>query len=187
MQVVLALGRVPAADGDVEPWRQFVRAVAERSRGHVAGYQVGEVQAGAAPDVNRYVYLLKLAAVQIRAVDSDALVLQGGIPASEVDWQGRVFAAGAGPYVDGIALDGPAADDDEPFRLAVERMVALVEREKPSATMLLGPIRLPADPAPRPSALDGCRASFAGHEHSGHRLRRRRRGSSERRSRRPRA
>lgn len=147
MTVVLALGRVPAADSDVEPWRQFVRVIAERSRGNVAGYQIGEVQAGAAPDVNRYVYLLKLAAVQIRAVDSGALVLQGGIPASEVDWQRRVFAAGAGPYVDGIALDGPATDEDEPFRLAVERMVALVGREKPSAAMLLGPIRLPADPA----------------------------------------
>src|SRR5713226_9136541 len=85
--VVLALGRVPAADSDVEPWRQFVRVVAERSRGNVAGYQIGEVQAGAVPDVNRYVYLLKLAAVQIRAVHSDALVLQGGIPANEVDWQ----------------------------------------------------------------------------------------------------
>jgi hypothetical protein len=145
--VVLALGHVPAADSDVEPWRQFVRVVAERSRGKVAGYQIGEVQAGAAPDVNRYVYLLKLAAVQIRAVDSDALVLQGGIPASEVDWQGRVFAAGAGPYIDGIALDGPAADVDEPFRSAVERMAALAGREKPAATMLLGPIRLPADPA----------------------------------------
>ena len=73
-------------NSDVEPWRQFVRAVAERSRGNVAGYQIGEVPAGAAPDVNRYVYLLKLAAVQIRSVDSGALVLQGRIPASEVDW-----------------------------------------------------------------------------------------------------
>jgi hypothetical protein len=146
MQVVLALGRVPAADDDVERWRQFVQTVAERSRGKVAGYQIGEIQAGAAPDVNRYVYLLKLAAVQIRSVDTDALVLQGGIPASDVDWQGRVFAAGAGPYIDGIALDGPAADEDEPFRLAVEQMVALAGREKPSATMLLGPVRLPGDP-----------------------------------------
>jgi len=145
--VVLALGHVPAADSDVEPWRQFVRVVAQRSRESVAGYQIGEVQASAVPDVSRYVYLLKLAAVQIRAVHSDALVLQGGIPASEVDWQRRVFAAGAGPYVDGIALDGPAADEDEPFRLAVEQMVALVGREKPSATTMLGPIRLPAAPA----------------------------------------
>ena len=155
MAVVLALGSVPSADSEVESWRRFVRAVVERSRGNVVGYQIGEVRAGAAPDVNRYVYLLKLAAVQIRAIDSDALVLQGGVPASEVDWQGRVFASGAGPYVDGIALDGPAADEDEPFRSAVERMVALAGREKPSAIVLLGPIRLPADQAAATSrALD---------------------------------
>jgi hypothetical protein len=147
MQVVLALGAVPTTDGDVEPWRQFIRAVAEISRGKVAGYQIGEIQADAAPDVNRYVYLLKLAAVQIRSVDSGALILQGRIPESEVDWQGRVFAAGAGPYVDGVALDGPSAEDDELFRSAVQRMATMVEREKPSATLLLGPIRLPVDPA----------------------------------------
>jgi hypothetical protein len=80
MTVVLALGRVPAADSDVESWRQFIQAVAERSRGKVGGYQIGEVQAGAVPDVNRYVYLLKLAAVQIRSADSDALILEGSIP-----------------------------------------------------------------------------------------------------------
>ncbi len=118
---MLALGLFPLADGDVEPWRQFIRAVAARSRGNVAGYQIGAVQAGAAPDVNRYVYLLKLAAVQIRAVDSGALVVQGGIPASEVDWEGRVFAAGAGPYVDGIALDGPAWQTPQPTTRRSER------------------------------------------------------------------
>jgi hypothetical protein len=145
--ILLALGPVPGSDSDVEPWRQFLRAVAERSRGNVVGYQIGEVQTGASPDVNRYVYLLKLAAVQIRSIDPDALVLQGRIPASEIEWQGRVFAGGAGPYVDGIALDGLATDENEPSRLALERMVTLCGREKPSATLLLGPIRLPADPA----------------------------------------
>ncbi len=153
MQVVLALGRVPATDGDIEPWRQFVRVVAERSRGRVAGYQIGEIEAGRAPDVNRYVYLLKLAAVQIRSVDSGALVLQGSLPAIENEWQGRVFAAGVGPYIDGVALDGPSAEDDDPFRSAVQRMATMVEREKPSATLLLGPIRLPADTSAATSRL----------------------------------
>jgi hypothetical protein len=147
MTVVLALGRVPAADSDVESWRQFIQGVAERSRGKVGAYQIGEVQAGAVPDVNRYVYLLKLAAVQIRSADSDALILEGTIPASDAEWQRRVFAAGVGPYVDGIALQGPPGNEDGPFRSAVEQMAALVGREKSSATLLLGPIQLPADPA----------------------------------------
>src|SRR5207237_4301584 len=33
IRVVLALGRIPDADGDVEPWRQFVRAIVEHGRG----------------------------------------------------------------------------------------------------------------------------------------------------------
>src|SRR6185503_18102877 len=95
-QVILALGALPATDGGLEPWRRFVRAVAERGRGKVAGYQVGQIQSGAVPDVGRYVYLLKLAAVQIRSVDSAALFLQGAVPAADLEWQGRVLAAGAG-------------------------------------------------------------------------------------------
>ena len=158
VQVVLALGRFPETDDDVEPWRQFVRAVADQSRDSVVGYQIGRVEAGAAPNVSRYVYLLKLAAVQIRSVDANALVLQGGIPASEVEWQGRVFAAGAGPYVDGVAVDGPPGDEDdegESFRSALQRMTALVERDRPSAMVLLGPIRLPADQGAAVSRLIG--------------------------------
>ena len=153
LQVLLSLGSFPANDADVERWRQFVRSIAERSRGKVVGYQVGEVQKAVVPDVPRYVYLMKLAAVQVRSVDSGSLVIQGAVPASETEWQGRVFAAGVGPYVDGVALDGPASEEDEPFRAGVQRMVALVEREKPTALVLLGPFRLPADPDAATSRL----------------------------------
>jgi hypothetical protein len=144
MTVVLNLGRLPAAESDVEPWRQFIRAVVGRSRGAVVGYQIGDTRAGATPDVNRYVYLLKLAAVQIRSVDSSALLFQGAIPAGDADWEGRVLTA-AGPYVDGIALNGP-----DP---AVDRIAALVKQAKPSAILLVGPIALPADPAAATSRL----------------------------------
>ena len=146
IQVVLALGRFPAGDPDVEDWRQTIRAIAEGSHGRVAGYQVGEVQAGADPDVSRYVYLLKLAAVQLQSADTGAMIIQGSISPRDADWQARVFAAGTGPYIDGVALAGPAADDNAAFRSAVQGMVTLIEREKPAVTVLLGPIRLPADP-----------------------------------------
>ena len=42
--------------------------------------------------MNRYVYLLKLAAVQLRSVAPEALVIEGGLPATEIEWQRRVFA-----------------------------------------------------------------------------------------------
>jgi hypothetical protein len=143
--VVLAIGAFPATDLAVEQWRQFIRAVAARGRGKVAAYQVGDVQADTQPDVDRFVYLLKLASVQIRSVDSGALIIQGKVPAAATDWLRRVFAGGTGPYVDGIAIAEQAQGDDPLSRMATERMVATIEREHPSTVVLLGPIHLPAD------------------------------------------
>jgi hypothetical protein len=145
IQVVLALGTLPTTDTAADTWRQFVRAVAERARGRVVAYQVGEVRPGAVPEITRYVYLLRMAAVQIRSVNPDAIVLQGTVPIGETDWQTRVFAAGVAPYIDGVALAG-SSEDQAAFWPAVQNMAAVVEREKPSATMMLGPIRLPDDP-----------------------------------------
>ena len=166
MTVVLALGRVPAADSDVEPWRQFIRAVAERSRGASPAIKSAKSRRAPTPDVNRYVYLLKLAAVQIRSVDAGALVLQGASPPAKRT--GRAACSPPAPGRTSMASRSTAlpADEDEPFRSAVERMVALVEREKPSATMLLGPIRLPAGSGCRHIRADGCRAALARHERS---------------------
>jgi hypothetical protein len=145
VRVVLAFGAFPTTDTAVEPWRQVLRAVVDRVRGKVDAYQVGEVPTAAPPDVNQYAYLLKLAAVQIRSVDSGALVVQGTIPAVATEWQELMFAAGIAPYVDGVAIGGPAQEEDESFPAAVQRMAALVERQHPSAIMLVGAIHLPAN------------------------------------------
>src|SRR5262245_42149744 len=99
--VIVAFRGLPPSDADVASWRQILRTVAEGARGKVAAYQIGEFDTAVEPDVNRYVFLLKLAAVLIRSVDSEALVIEGTIPAAALDWERRVFAAGAGPYIDG--------------------------------------------------------------------------------------
>src|SRR5262245_27063127 len=68
--VIVAFRGLPPSDADVDRWRQNLRTIAERARGKVAAYQIGDVDTAAEPDVNRYVFLLKLAAVQIRSLDS---------------------------------------------------------------------------------------------------------------------
>ena len=146
-RVLLSIGEVPSADDTVDDWRQFIQRVVADSRDKVVAYQVGTVSSGAVPDASRYAYLLKLAAIQIRSVDPVALVLQGGIPVGELAWEGRVFAAGLGPYVDGFALNGATSDDDEAFRPALLGMAALLEREKPGSTVVLGTLLLASDPA----------------------------------------
>ena len=145
IRVVLSLGNLPSDEAGVEPWRRFIRAVADRGRGKVAAYQIGAIRANAAPDVSRYVYLLKLAAVQIRSVDDSALVLQGAIPAREIEWQGRVFGTGAGAYVDGIAIENSLGGDIDSVRSELQRLIELVQREKPGAIVIAGPSQLPVD------------------------------------------
>jgi hypothetical protein len=141
--VVVSFGKFPASDGDVEPWRLLIRIVAERGRGRVAAYQVGEISPGdASPPVDRYAFLLKLAAVQIRSVDPDALVVEGGVPASLDEWQTRLYASGVAPYVDAVAIAGPPGTDDDRFRAGVARMMTLVERDDPTSAIVLGPIGL---------------------------------------------
>ncbi|MEP7310447.1 MAG: hypothetical protein ABJA98_33505 [Acidobacteriota bacterium] len=138
VSVVVNLGGLPGRDDQVDAWQQAIRAVAERARGKVAAYQIGALGAAdAAPAIDRYLFLLKLASVQLRSVDADALVLEGSVPSSLDDWQVRLYAAGAAPYIDGIALTEPAS------RASVERMTQVVERQDPTAVVVLGPIALP--------------------------------------------
>jgi hypothetical protein len=88
--------------------------------------------------VNRYVYLLKLAAVQIRSLDPDALILQGAIPVSATEWETLVFAQGTAPYVDGVAVMEPSEAQDDLASASMRRMVSLIEQEDPSGIIVAG-------------------------------------------------
>ncbi len=93
VSVVVSLGGFPTSDDQVDAWQQAIRGVAERAKGRVAAYQIGAVGSAAAqPGIDRYLFLLKLASVQLRSVDTDALVLEGSIPSSFDEWQTRLYA-----------------------------------------------------------------------------------------------
>jgi hypothetical protein len=141
--IVIDLGGFPEADDQLDAWPQWLRLVAEHAKGRVAAYQIGAIAsaAQATEPVDRHLFLLKLASVQLRAADSDALILDGPLPASFDRWLGRLYAAGAAPYIDGVSL---AAADDA-FRDGAGRMTDIVERENPRGVVLLGPVVLPDD------------------------------------------
>jgi hypothetical protein len=137
VSVVVSLGGFPTSDDQVEMWQQTMREVAQRIKGKVAAYQIGAVgSAEAQPAIDRYLFLLRLASVQLRSVDADALVLEGSIPSSFDEWQTRLYAAGSAPYIDGIAIadPGPGA--------SVERLTSVVERQDATSVVVLGPIAL---------------------------------------------
>jgi hypothetical protein len=153
IQVILALGELPAGDADVEPWRAGIRAIADRGRGKVVAYQVGDASHGALPDLARYGYLLRLASVQLRSVDPAALVFEGPLTLDApeaVDWERSLLTSGLSAYIDGVALAAPetglpteTTGRQTDTTGALDRMLATIEREAPSAIAVLGPIALP--------------------------------------------
>ena len=110
---------------------------------------------------------LKLAAVQLRSVAPESPVLEGGLPAAEIEWQRRRVRGWRRPYVDGMALYGPQGEDDETFRSVVQRMAALVDSEKPGGIVLLGPVELDLG-GHGSGASSGCTPEVARHQHSRH-------------------
>jgi hypothetical protein len=148
IRTVVSFGAFPPTEAGVEPWREFVRAVTERTHHNVAGYQIGAVGDVPPRDVDRYVYLLKLAAVQIAAIDSDVLIIQGGIPSGEVAWEESTLRAGIASYINSVAIQLPRGADADP-NTASQPMTELIERVQSTATIILGPVQSPsADMAP---------------------------------------
>src|SRR5262249_10336288 len=106
--IVLSLGVFPERDDRVDSWQQVLRTITESASGRVAAYQIGTVASAAAPpNAERYAFLLKLASVQLRTRDASTVVIEGPVPESLDEWQGRVYAAGTAPYVDGLAIGHP--------------------------------------------------------------------------------
>jgi hypothetical protein len=144
VSVMLRLGEFPDRDDRVEAWRQSLRTVVEHAAGKVIAYQIGAVTAAARPVLDRYLFLLKLASVQVRAVDGSALVIEGPVPVSFDDWQSSLYAEGVAPYLDGLAIaatSSAAADDVASTNL--DRLTAVVDRADPAAVVMLDSVALP--------------------------------------------
>src|SRR5689334_4743785 len=80
--VVLALGALPAAEM-TEPWKARLRELAGKARGRVRAYEFAMSPVGPA---SALAFILKLTTVQVRAADPDALVIAGGLKASDSAW-----------------------------------------------------------------------------------------------------
>jgi hypothetical protein len=136
-QVLLALSAPPPAPAESEPWRQSLKTLATRYRGRVQAYEVGRLpQDSPRPPAGDYAYLLKLAAVEIRAADPDALIVWPLSARADFLWEESLYREGIAAYVDGVALPAPQRE-----------LQALIEREDPTASILVTGARLGADPA----------------------------------------
>jgi hypothetical protein len=110
LQVWLRLADVPAADDAdaVRRWRAFVRTVIERTRGQVQLVEL-PLASGRMPGTpSQRAFLLKVAAVQVRAVDPAVLIGVHGENAANPTWVDEFYAADVAAYVDVLSL--PASE-----------------------------------------------------------------------------
>jgi hypothetical protein len=142
--VLLALrGPLPGV-ADVEVWRRFVRALVEHCRGAVVGYELGEMpDSGPAPAVKDFAFAVKLTAVQVRSADPEASFLQGSLRGEDLAWQESLYGEDVAPYVDAVVLSASAQGSGD----ALRRLQALVEREDPTASIVVSGLALEPDPA----------------------------------------
>ncbi|HEX7486302.1 MAG TPA: sigma-E factor regulatory protein RseB domain-containing protein [Vicinamibacterales bacterium] len=146
--VVLTLVDPPTDVAGIDAWRPDLRALAERTRGRVLGYQVGDRLDGAArPAARDYAYLVKFVAVQVRSVDSALLILQASLtPLDVTAWQEQVYREDVAAYVDGVPLSAPPADDDlTGTETALTTLDGLVAKEDGSALVGVTGLVLPGD------------------------------------------
>jgi len=138
--VVLSVADSPVKESDGAAFANAMRVLATHARGRVAAYQFDV--ADPAFDAAAVAYVLKLAAVQVRAGDPRALTAQMSVPASDVARQADIYNRDVAPYIDIAAFTTIGGGADLPPALA-----ALVQTADPSATTMVTGGRLDSTPA----------------------------------------
>src|SRR5437016_3070558 len=138
--VIVVLGSFPVADADVDSWIETIRTIVEHGRARVRAYQVGAFTDAREPAIDRYAFLLKRAAVEIRAVDTGVLILHGSIPSASADWLTHLYAdGGAAPYSDGVAIGTSRGAATRPSVLmrAIDPLVRAIDSHDANASIVL--------------------------------------------------
>ena len=143
VSVVLDLGPVRAADAESTGWRALVRAVATRCQGRVRAYQLAAPGEGA---LEQSVFSVRLAAVQVRAADPEALVILDGLARLPTPDRAILFSEALAPYVDGLALTFDPSEGSGPSTL-LGAFQKLIEAADPDAGLVVGEVPLGEDPA----------------------------------------
>jgi MucB/RseB N-terminal domain len=147
-------GPLPAPDA-AEPWRQLVRALADRYHGRVKAYQLpalGPPRAAA----REVAFVLRLGAVELRAADPDAFLAIGPVGAGDREWLEALYNEDAAPYVDAVAVAG---GDSAAAVSAIEPVVAQFD---PDSAIFATGLPLPADEAEGAKALLDWQVSHLG-------------------------
>ena len=125
--VMLVLVDPPLDVAGVDAWGLALRGLVQRCRGKVVAYQVGDRLDGPGrPAPRDYAYLVKFVAVQVRSVDSAALVVEGSLPfPGAEEWQEQLYREDVAAYLNAIALSAPPGGEG---RAGVEAALGALDR-----------------------------------------------------------
>jgi hypothetical protein len=147
--VVLVFVDPPTEAAGIDAWRAPLRALAAHIKGKVRAYQVGDRMEGPSrPSPRDYGYLLRFVAVQVRSIDADALIVQGGVAASDewASWQEQVYREDVSAHVDFLALPAGPPEDRAGADAAIAALEAVAAKDDPSVLVGVTGMALPADP-----------------------------------------
>jgi hypothetical protein len=132
--VLIAVAARPGPEVTADAWAAAVRALAAHLKGRVIAYQIET----AGENAREYAFALKLAAVQLKAVDADILVAQAGAGMDRMEWLSAVYAEGTAAYTD-IAAIGEAFEAAGP-------LLKLIGTNDPTAIRLRTNVALGSSP-----------------------------------------
>ncbi len=146
--VVLVFVDPPTDAAGIDAWRAPLRALVAHVKGKVRAYQIGDRMEGPArPSPRDYGYLLRFVAVQVRSIDAEALIVQGGVAASDewASWQEQVYREDVSAHVDFLALPAGPPEDRARADAAIGALEAVAARDNPSVLVGVTGMALPAD------------------------------------------
>lgn len=146
--VVLTIVDPPSAASDIDRWRPELRALVQHCQGRVAGYQIGDqLNSPTQLEPRDYAYLVKFVAVQVRSIDSTALIVGGSLEGSTAaGWQAQLYREDVAAYLDAAALVAPGPGESwETANTAYAALDELAGRNDPSASLGLTSLALTSD------------------------------------------
>ncbi len=144
--VLLVLEGMPGAAEAGEAWRSYVRAVAERYASNIRGFVLGRTDPAATePTPGTYAFLLKLAAVQIRSVRPDSLLLEGDGRVKEPERLSALYREDIAPYFDGTVVPAAPILPRDRFDARLRELRTALDEYDPAAQILVSGAALSGD------------------------------------------
>ena len=146
--VVLVFVDPPIDAIGIDAWRAPLRALVAHIKGKVRAYQIGDRMDGIGrPSPRDFGYLLRFVAVQVRSIDAEALIVQGGIAASDewASWQEQVYGEDVAAHVDFLALPAGPPEDRARADAAIGAVEAVAAKDDPTVVLGVTGMALPPD------------------------------------------